>query len=138
MNETIMNLQKAIVAALARGIPDAWERIVVNYEMQEEDGGLTEDRRGFYITKDPAGNLRKAELAFGPELKAMFREMNDEIQRTEGKRWGTCDLEINPSGKFRFSLSHDPPKRINGVFDDDSMGRFDRYLETYKAERARA
>jgi hypothetical protein len=35
MSETVMNLQKAIVTALARGIPDAWERIVVNYEMQE-------------------------------------------------------------------------------------------------------
>jgi hypothetical protein len=50
-----MNLQKAIVTALARAIPDAWERIVVNYEMQEEDGGLTEDRPGFYIAKDPTG-----------------------------------------------------------------------------------
>jgi hypothetical protein len=133
MNQTIMDLQKAIVAGLARGIPGAWERIVVNYEMQEEDGGLTEDRRAFYIAKDAAGNLRKAELVFSPEVKAMFRQMNDEIKRSEGERWGTCDLEVDPPGKFRFSFSYDPPKRINGVFDDDSMGRFDRYLETYKA-----
>ncbi len=133
-----MNLQKAIVAALARGIPDAWERIVVNYEMQEEDGGLTEDRRGFYIAKGPTGELRKSDLAFSPEVKAMFREMNDEIRRAEGERWGTCDLVVDQPGKFRFSFSYGPPKRINGVFDDDSMGRFDRYLETYKAERARA
>jgi hypothetical protein len=53
---------------------------------------------------------------FSPELEAMFREMNDEIKRTAGD---------------------DPPKRINGVFDDDSLGRFNRYLETYKAEHAR-
>jgi hypothetical protein len=79
-----MDLQEAIVVTLARDISGEWERIVVNYEMQEEDGGLVEDR----------------------------------------------------PGKFRFSFSYDPPKRISGIYDDDSMGRFDRYLETYEAERA--
>src|SRR5260370_11659309 len=100
--------------------------------MQEEDGGLTEDRRALYIAKDPAGNLRKAELVFSPEVKAMFRQMNDEIKRSEGGRWATCDLEVDPPGKFRFSFSYDPPKRINGVFDDDSMGRFNPPLATPK------
>ena len=132
-----MNLQKAIVTALARDIPDAWERIVVNYEMEEEDDGLTEDRLGFYIAKDAVAGLREAQLAFSPEVKSLFREMNDEIQRSEGQRWRTCDLVVDQPGKFRFSFSYDPPKRLNGVFDDDSMGRFDRYLETYKAERGR-
>jgi hypothetical protein len=130
-----MDLQRAIVMALARDIPEAWERIVVNYEMQEEGGGVTEDRLGFYIAKDAAGSLREAELAFSPEVKRLFREMNDEIQRSEGGRWGTCDLVVDQRGKFRFTFSYDPPKRINGVFDDESMGRFDRYLETYEAER---
>jgi Protein of unknown function, DUF600 len=136
MSETVMNLQKAIVTALARGIPDAWERIVVNYEMQEEDDGLTEDRLGFYIAKDPTGELRESDLVFSPEVKAMFREMNDEIKRTAGDRWGTCDLVVDKSGEFRFKFSYDRPKRINGVFDDDSLGRFNRYLESYKAEHA--
>lgn len=136
MSETVMNLQKAIVSALARSIPDAWERIVVNYEMQEEDGGLTEDRLGFYIAKGSTGDLRESDLVFSPEVEAMFREMNDEIKRTAGDRWGTCDLVVDKSGEFRFKLAYDPPKRINGVFDDDSLGRFNRYLETYKAEHA--
>jgi DNA/RNA non-specific endonuclease len=80
----------------------------------------------------------EAELAFSPEVKKLFREMNDEIQRGEGERWGTCDLVADRTGEFKYRFSHDPPNRINGVFDDDSMGRFDRYLETYKAERGRA
>jgi hypothetical protein len=45
---------------------------------------------------------------------------------------------VDQQGKFRFSFSCDPPKRINGIYDDDSMGRFNRYLETYEAERARS
>jgi len=131
-----MNLQKAIVTPLTRGIPDAWERIVVNYEMQEEDDGSTEDRLGLYIAKGPTGDLRESELVFSPEVRAMFREMNNEIKRTTGDRWGTCDPVVDKSGEFRFKLSYDRPKRINGVFDDDSLGRFNRYLESYKAEHA--
>ena len=60
-----------------------------------------------------------------PEVTAMFRQMNDkiqlnhEIQRTEGERWRTCDLMVEPRGKFRSSLSFDPPKQISIVSDDD-------------------
>ena len=51
MNQAAMHLQEAIVAALVRDISGGWERIVVNYEMQEDDGGLVEERRGFYISR---------------------------------------------------------------------------------------
>lgn len=138
MNQTAMDLQKKIVVALARGVDDAWERIVVNYEMQEEDGGVTEDRRGFYIASDGSGGFRKASLIFDATVKTLFRDLREEMRRTEGQGWGTCDLVVDQPGKFRFNFSYAPPKRINGVFDDDSMGRFDHYLETYKAERAGA
>jgi len=138
MNETIMRLQEAIVTSLARAIPQAWERIVVNYEMEEQEGGaIIHNRLGFYIAKDAGGNLHKAELRVGSEVEDMFRDMSDEFQRTVGERWGTCDLVVDPPGKFRFDFAYDPPKRINGVLDDDSYGRFGRYLETYKAECAK-
>jgi hypothetical protein len=136
MNQTAMDLQKKIVVALARGIDAPWERIVVNYEMQAEDGGLTEDRRGFYVAPDGVGGFHKGSLTFDTTVKTLFRDLRDEMQRSEGQGWGTCDLVIDQPGKFRFNFSYEPPKRINGVFDDESMGRFDRYLETYKAERA--
>jgi hypothetical protein len=136
MNQTAMDLQKNIVVALARSIKDPWERIVVNYEVQEEDGGLTEDRRGFYIGPDGAGDFLKGQLSFDTNVKGLFRELRAEIQRSEGQGWSTCDLVVDQPGRFRFDFSYDRPKRINGVFDDQSMGRFDRYLDTYKAERA--
>lgn len=135
MNDTAMELQKKIVVALARSVSEPWERIVVNYEMQEEDGGLTEDRRGFSIATDGAGGYRKATLTFDATAKDLFRALQQEMQRSEGKGWGTCDLVVDQPGRFRFNFSYDPPKRINGVFDEESMGRFDRYLETYAAER---
>jgi hypothetical protein len=136
VDQAAVDLQKAIVAALIGGTAGEWLRIVVNYEVQEDDGGLIEDRLGFYIAEDAQQVLATHTLVFGPELKDLFRGLNQEMGRTGGARWGTCDLVVDPPGRFRFSFSYDPPKRINGIFDDDSMGRFDRYLEVYQAERS--
>jgi hypothetical protein len=138
MNQTAMDLQKAIVVTLARDIPGNWERFVVNYEVQEEYGGLVENRIGFYIFQDMNQVLATDELAFGPEAKELFRALSEEMRRTGGTRWGTCDLVVDQPGEFRFSFSYDPPKRINGIFDDDSMDRFTYYLERYEAERSQA
>jgi Protein of unknown function, DUF600 len=136
MNKTAMDLQKTIVVAIAGALDAHWERIVVNYEIQDKDGGLTEDRRGFYIVSDGSGDVRKRPLKFHAIVKDLFRKLRAEIQQSEGQAWGTCDLVIDQPGRFRFDFSYDPPKRINGVLDDQSKGRFDRYLETYKAKRA--
>jgi hypothetical protein len=43
MSETVMNLQKAIVTALARAFLTRGSGLS-SIEMQEQDGGLTEDR----------------------------------------------------------------------------------------------
>jgi hypothetical protein len=61
--------------------------------------------------------------------------MNDAMRRANGEPWGTCDLVVDQPGHFNFSFSYGPPKRINGVFDEVSVGRFGHYLETYKADR---
>jgi hypothetical protein len=117
MNKTAMDLQKSIVVAIAGTIDPHWERIVVNYEIQDGDGGLTEDRLGFYIVSDGTGDFRKRTLKFHAVVKDLFRKLRAEIQQSEGQAWGTCDLVIDLPGRFRFDFSYDPPKRINGVFE---------------------
>jgi len=52
MSKAPMELQHKIVVLLIRSVDDSWERIVVNYEIQEEDGGLIEDRLVFYMARD--------------------------------------------------------------------------------------
>lgn len=139
MNPTIMRLQEAIVTALVGTVSERWERIVVNYEMLEKDGGVAHDRLAFYITRDAAGDFRDSDLDLKPQVRDLFTQMNDEFQRSVGQRWGSCDLVVDPPAKYRFDFSYDPPKRLNGVFDEQSYDRFGpRYLENYKAERAQA
>ena len=45
MDQAIIELQKTIVATIVSGMAGVWGRIVVSYEMQEEDGGLIEASR---------------------------------------------------------------------------------------------
>jgi hypothetical protein len=62
---------------------------------------------------------------FSSEVEAMFREMNDEmndeIKRSAGDRWGLAISWWINLESYDLSSLNDPPKRINGVFDDDSL-----------------
>jgi hypothetical protein len=62
-------LQQEIVVGLIRSIDDRWERIVVNYEIQEEDGGLIEARLAFYVARDETGRFREVTLTFDARTK---------------------------------------------------------------------
>lgn len=48
--------------------------------------------------------------------------------------WTVLDLEINNEGQFDSKFGFDEPKRTNGVMDEESIGRFENYLETWIAE----
>ena len=50
MNLQALELQKALAQAVANGVREKWERIVVNYEMQTTDEGREVDYCAFYIS----------------------------------------------------------------------------------------
>ena len=55
---------------------------------------------------------------------------------TSGQTWSSCELIIDASGHYNFSFSYGPPKRINGILDEESYDRYNNYLDIYKAELA--
>jgi hypothetical protein len=57
------------------------------------------------------------------------------LMAQRGDRWSTCDLAIDPDGRYELHFSYGAPKRLNGVIDDESYWRFSRYLDDYKAGR---
>ncbi|MGI4977113.1 MAG: hypothetical protein ACRYG6_09240 [Janthinobacterium lividum] len=138
MNPKTIAMQDAAAQALVAMIDDHWERIGVNYEMDRTPEGRVLDSVIFYITADPDGSLRKTSVRLASD------EMNDRIieladaMAQDGETWGSCDLVVDSNGKYGFKFDYAPPRRINGVFDDASMGRFDTYLDTYRVERAAA
>ena len=119
-------------------IPRPWERIVVNYETTFEDGPDS-DYCFFYVARSDAGDLEiDDDLPLTNAVEDMFFELNDALFASTKSRWGICDLIINSDGHYDFSFDYGPAKRLNGVLDDSSLGRFDNYLESYKAELAAA
>jgi hypothetical protein len=137
MTPRTLELQKAIAQAVVNAIREPWERIVVNFEMEQTDEGRVIDYRAFYISATKDGDFSKTSVRVLPdEVDDRFIELNDAMLESEGSRWGICDLVIDRSGKYNFKFDYEPPKRIRGVFDESSMGRFDKYLDTYRAERA--
>ena len=51
-----------------------------------------------------------------------------------GERWTTLDLEVDRDGAFRSDFGYGPPKRTLGIHDEESMGRFESYLDRWVAE----
>ena len=136
MNLQALELQKALAQAGANGVREEWERIVVNYEMQTTDEGREVDYCAFYIsaTNDDFRETSIRELASA--VDDLFIKLNDAMAETEKSRWSIADLVIDRSGKYDFRFDYGPAKRLNGVFDESSQGRFDKYLDTYRTERA--
>ncbi len=41
---------------------------------------------------------------FSPESRRCSKEVDDEIKRTAGDRWGTCDLVVDQSGRVQIQV----------------------------------
>lgn len=136
MNQDIASAQDNLVYSLIDVPNEAWEQIIVNYEIDFLDEGHIINYIAFYVTKYLEDEFIKHSIGvLSTEINECFLQLNYLMSKLHPDRWRTCNLVIDKSGKYNMNLSYDPPKRINCIFDDESMGRFDRYVATYKAER---
>lgn len=121
---------QAIAQRFVEVAPQGWARLVGNWEAVPGSDGrpvlnyLTlavvdlGDRWGFGQIDydeplyDLVADLRVAAEADGPE-----------------GTWTVLDLEVDADGTFRTDFSYDPPKRTNGILDEESIGRFENYLQ---------
>jgi len=135
MNDDFKAAQDSAVMAIAQSIEAEWLRVVVNYEMLYQEDGIEHDRLGFYITKQPDGNLAKAQLRFTDLIVEAFLKLNEASLTVNKEHWTMCDFVLDSDGKFEVNFSYDPPKRINAILDEESYYRFGKYLEFYKSSR---
>ena len=136
MNSSMAGLQARVAQAVADRIEDDWERIFVNYEMRLTDEGRLVDYVLFYIKALEGGELEKVSVRGGSDaIDDAYIALADAMAR-DGERWGSCDFTLDADGRFNFRFSYDPPKRLDGVLDHSSYGRFREYLDQYRAERA--
>lgn len=109
-----------------------WRRIVVNYETLLHTAEPERSIIAFAVAEDRAGVLAIADFTLSREARQGFEQISALMHAAKAEHWTTCDLVIEPDGRYRFDFSYDPPYRLGGKLHDT---RFDDYLSRYLAEK---
>ncbi|XVX21086.1 hypothetical protein ACQP1U_04215 [Actinomycetota bacterium] len=124
-------IEQVVARAMAIA-PGGWARFVGNWEATRPEGQAHLN----YITLavvEHEGRWALGQFDFDEPLYDLVAHLHD-IMTEAGEQWTTLDLEVDADGRFRTQFGYGEPKRTNGVLDEESLGRFERYLETWVAE----
>ncbi|HEY9412174.1 MAG TPA: hypothetical protein VIP77_21530 [Jiangellaceae bacterium] len=115
--------------------PEGWVRLAGNWETYQEADDLALNYVTLAVVASDGG-WGAGQLGYDEDLYDEVLALNEVMAKGDGRRWTVLDLEIDAEpAEFRVQFGYNPPKRVNGVLDDESFGRFERYLESWVAER---
>lgn len=118
--QDLISLQNSIVHCLANAVNKPWDFFVVNFEREEIDGDQTQDTLAIAFQHEKDVWQRSSFIAPYDCCRLILR-LSELMASDGGDPWGSCTLEVHSSGKFRFSFSYEPPKRLNGDLGEDAM-----------------
>ncbi len=137
MNMAQLEKQKQVVINIAQLVTESWRRIVVSHEVDDRPETTEQSTMAVYVTGALDDlELRSLDRNGSTSLEDDFFSLNKIMVDASGRTWSSCELIIDASGHYNFSFSYDPPKRINGILDEQSYDRYNNYLDIYKAELA--
>lgn len=116
----IIDLQNNAVRCFANAVNENWDHLVVSFETAELDGVPTQNTIALAFAKEN-GKWRRISVIAPYECCNALVELSKAMKKDGDKTWGSCTLEIDSSGNYRYSFSYEIPKRLNGVFDDASL-----------------
>ncbi|MBB5786558.1 hypothetical protein [Jiangella mangrovi] len=124
-----------IVGRFAEVAPPSWVRLVGNWEASP---GPTGEITLNYLTLavvDGGDRWLFGQVGYDEPLYDLVAQLHAMAAADEPDHaWTVLDLEVDQDGTFRVELGYDPPKRSRGVLDEESMGRFETYLDRWVAE----
>jgi hypothetical protein len=127
----LIDLQNNVVLTLANGIEFPWDFIVVNFEIGIVEGDRMENALALAFTRDGEG-LKEESFLIPHQCYVPFVRLHEAMESSEKKQWGSCTLEIESSGRYRFLFSYEAPKRLYGIRDAEAM--LDGYVPTLSTE----
>ncbi|MCT4615498.1 MAG: hypothetical protein N4A49_11555 [Marinifilaceae bacterium] len=129
MNKTeqILELQNRIVLEFNTILPYNWEMLILNLEVVEGSNNTPITNRICFCIYTEKEILKTMNKSIPIELEDLLLDL-----RKLKENWDICDLSILSNGVFEFNFSYDGVKRLNGVFDNESMFRFDNHIDEYK------
>jgi hypothetical protein len=126
--------QDSAVRAIVACVPRGWLRIVVNYECLEGEGDQMVDSTLSLYVKKGRQKMEAETLRLPHEVTQELLILRGLVPARDGEKWSTCELIIERTGEYRFNFSYGVPKRLNGIFDEESYDRFRNYADKYSQE----
>jgi hypothetical protein len=129
----MITVQQEVAAAVVADNPyGEWERIVADVEIKEEETGYRLDTVSFAVVRKSDGSLTQPDFDLSDQARQAAIGLYKERLNIAGDKIGSFGLEIDRDGKYRFEISYDAPKRLNGEWDEKNEAKLNNYLATYK------
>lgn len=114
--------------------PERWVHLVGSWEATLDEAG---DVRLNWITTavvDGRDRWLYGQVGYDEPLYDAVVRLN-ELSAEPGPehRWTTCELRLDRDGSIQVDFGHEPPKRSRGIHDEESLGRYERYLDAWVA-----
>lgn len=130
-----LEAQQAVVQAVVADAPRAdWRRLVADVEISESKEGYHFDTVALAVVRRGDGALEAPSFSIGRDAREAMAALYRERKASGEKSFGSFELQVEHDGRYRFEFSYDPPKRLNGIWDEEKERRLDNYLDHYRRE----
>ena len=105
----ILHLQENIIHEVAGILPERWDKVTINLEIDLVDDEIVISPKNKYFIKD-----KPHELRLGIDITNSFKELRREMQKNDIQHsaWTICDLEILNDGTFNYQFSYGEAPRL--------------------------
>lgn len=105
----ILHLQKSIIHEVDGVLPDHWDKVTINIEIDFVDDEIVVSPKNKYFIKD-----KSYELCLGIDITDSFEELREMMKKNDAQHsaWTICDLEILSDGTFNYKFSYGEPPRL--------------------------
>lgn len=105
----VLDLQENIIHEIVGVLPNHWEKVAINIEIDSIDGEIVISPKSKYFIQ---GNIHE----FSLEIDATdgFEELREEMKKNDAQHsaWTICDLEILNDGTFNYKFSYEEAPRL--------------------------
>lgn len=119
-SQQLIDLQNKVVLCVANSIRVKWDHLLVNYEREVIDDEPSQDCL-FVAFVWENNNWKRQSLQLPIQCYDLFLDLCSAMSNDGESQWGSCTVEVDSSGKYRFAFSYDLPKRLNGDFSDEAL-----------------
>jgi hypothetical protein len=116
----VIELQDNAVQCFANAVMESWDHLVANFEIAEFDGVPTRNTIAIAFSYEN-GQWRRISFIAPYDCCNYLAQLSKAMAKEGGITWGSCTLEVDSTDRYRYSFSYEPPKRLNGVFDDEAL-----------------